>query len=112
MYFRVGSQQTCPACTEKFKKETRANLARYYRRALRDGIIVAIAGGVIHGILLAVAHVSFGSMFIGVLVGIAMRIASKESAGTPIPTDRRHTHVRCGIAAMVAGRVPFRHPVE
>jgi hypothetical protein len=81
MYFRVGSQQLCPACTEKFKLETRANLTRYYRRALRDGIIAAFAGGVIHGVLVAVAHISFGSILIGILVGIAMRIASKESAG-------------------------------
>jgi len=81
MYFRVGSQQVCPACTEKFKQETRANRARHYRRALRDGIVAAIAGGAIHGVLLAVAHVSFGSILIGVLVGIAMRIASNESAG-------------------------------
>jgi hypothetical protein len=81
MYFRVGSQQACPACTEKFKQETRASLDRYYRRALRDGILVAVAGGAIHGILLHAANVSFGSIFIGILVGIAMRIASRESAG-------------------------------
>jgi hypothetical protein len=82
MYFRVGSQQACPACTEKFKQETRASLDRYYRRALRDGIVVAIAGGAIHSILLRAVHMSFGSIFIGILVGIAMRIASSESAGT------------------------------
>ena len=81
LYFRVGSQQACPECTEKFKQETRASLDRYYRRALRDGVVVAAVGGVIHGVLLAAAHVAFGSIFIGVLVGIAMRIASKESAG-------------------------------
>jgi len=81
MYFRVGSQQLCPACTEKFKEETRTNLARYYRRAVRDGILAAIAGGLIHRVLLAAAHVSFGSILIGVLIGIAMRIASRESAG-------------------------------
>jgi len=81
MYFRVGSQQACPACTEKFKQETRASLDRYYRRALRDGILVALAGGAIHDVLLAAAHLSFGSIFIGILVGIAMRIASRESAG-------------------------------
>lgn len=81
MYFRVGSQQACPACTEKFKQETRASLARYYRRALRDGIVVAVAAGAIHSILLGALHVSFGSIFIGILVGIVMRIASRESAG-------------------------------
>ena len=81
MYFRVGSQQACPACTHKFKQEMRAELAGNYRRALRNGIAVAIAGGVIHAVLLAAVHVSFGSILIGVLVGFAMRIASKESAG-------------------------------
>jgi hypothetical protein len=81
MYFRVGSQQLCPACTEKFKAETRAGLASYFRRALRDGIAAAIVSGVIHSFLLGAMHVSFGSIFIGVLVGITMRIASKESAG-------------------------------
>ena len=80
-YFRVGNQQACPACTQKFKQEMRANLARYYRRSLGVGIVAAIAGGVIHVMLLAAANVSFGSILIGVLVGIAMRITSKESAG-------------------------------
>lgn len=80
-YFRVGSQQACPACTEKFNQEKRANLARYYRRALGVGIVVALAGGVIHGVLLSMAQMSFGSILIGVLVGISMRIASRESAG-------------------------------
>jgi hypothetical protein len=81
MYFRVGSQQACPPCTEKFKQETRTDLDRYYRRALRHGIVVALAGSAIHSVLLSAAHVSFGSILIGILVGIAMRIASKESAG-------------------------------
>ena len=81
LYFRVGSQQACPQCTEKFKQETRANLDRYFRRALRDGTVVAAAGGAIHGILLRAVNVSIGSIFIGILVGIAMRIASRESAG-------------------------------
>lgn len=81
MYFRVGSQQACPPCTEKFKQETRADLDRYYRRALRHGIVVALAAGAIHGVLLTAAHATFGSIFIGILVGIAMRIASRESAG-------------------------------
>jgi len=100
LYFRVGSQQACPACTEKFKHETRANLARYYRRALRDGIVVAIAGGVIHGVLLAAANVSFGSVFIGVLVGITMRIASKESAGL-------RYQLSAVILTFVAGSLPL-----
>jgi hypothetical protein len=100
MYFRVGSQEACPSCTEKFKQETRTNLARYYRRALRDGIVVAIAGGVIHGVLLAVARVSFGSIFIGVLVAITMRIASRESAGILY----RLTAV---ILTFVAGSLPW-----
>ena len=81
LYFRVGSQQACPACTEKFKTETSANLARYFKRALRDGLIAAVAGGVLHAVLVATLHVSFGSIVIGLLVGIAMRIASRESAG-------------------------------
>jgi hypothetical protein len=81
MYFRVGSQQACPSCTEKFKQENRANLEKYFRRALRDGIVVAIATGAIHSFLFGALHVSFGSIFIGILVGIAMRIASRESAG-------------------------------
>lgn len=100
MYFRVGSQQACPACTEKFKKETRADLARYYRRALRDGIVVALAGGVIHGVLLAAAHVSFGSIFIGILVGIAMRIASRESAGI-------RYQLTAVLLTFVAGSLPW-----
>ena len=98
-YFRVGNQQACPACTQKFTQEMRANLARHYRRALGAGIVVAIAGGVIHGVLLAAAHVSFGSIFIGVLVGIAMRIASKESAGV------RHRWTAVGLT-FVAGSLP------
>jgi hypothetical protein len=100
MYFRVGSQQACPACTEKFKKETRADLARYYRRALRDGIVVALAGGVIHGVLLYAAHVSFGSIFIGILVGIAMRIASRESAGI-------RYQLTAVLLTFVAGSLPW-----
>jgi hypothetical protein len=100
MYFRVGSQQACPSCTEKFRQDTRANLSRYYRRALRDGIVAAIAGGVIHGIFLAVAHVSFGSIFIGILVGLTMRIASRESAGILY----RLTAV---ILTFVAGSLPW-----
>jgi hypothetical protein len=100
MYFRVGSQQACPACTEKFKQETRASLDRYYRRALRDGIVVALVGGAIHGVLLAAVHVSFGSIFIGILVGFAMRIASKESAGI-------RYQLTAVLLTFVAGSLPW-----
>lgn len=81
-YYRVGSQQACPDCTEKFRKDMRASLARYYRRALLVGIVAAVAGFLIHAALLAFAHTSFGFVLIGVLVGMALRIASRESAGT------------------------------
>jgi hypothetical protein len=99
-YFRVGNQQACPACTQKFRQEMSANLARFYRRALGYGIAAAIAGGVIHGVLLAAAHVSFGSILIGVLVGMAMRIASQESAGI----RHRWTAV---VLTLVAGSLPW-----
>ena len=99
-YFRVGSQQACPACTEKFKREQQASLARYYRRALGAGIFAAIAGGVVHGVLLSSAHVSFGSILIGVLVGMAMRMASNESAGT------RH-RVTAAALTLAAGSLPW-----
>jgi len=100
LYFRVGSQQACPGCTEKFKQETRANLNRYYWLALGKGIAVAIAAAVIHGLLLTVAHLSFGSVFIGVLVGITIRIASKESAGI-------RYQMRAVILTLVAGSLPW-----
>jgi hypothetical protein len=100
MYFRVGSQQACPACTEKFKQETRSSLDRYYRRALRNGIFVALAGGAIHAFLIAAAQVSIGSMFIGILVGIAMRIASKESAGI-------RYQLTAVLLTFVAGSLPW-----
>ena len=99
-YFRVGTQQACPACTEKFKQEMRARLARYYRRALLSGIVAAIVGGVTHGVLLASANVSFGSILIGFLVGIAMRIASRESAGV------RH-RLTAVILTFLAGSLPW-----
>jgi hypothetical protein len=102
MYFRVGSQQACPSCTEKFKQETSNDLARYYRRALRDGILVASAGGVIHSVLVATAHVSFGSIFLGIVVGMTMRIASKESAGI-------RYRVTAVILTFVVGSLPLRH---
>lgn len=93
-YFRVGNQQACPACTDKFKQERRTNLARYYRRALGIGIVVAFGGGVTAG------QLSFGSILIGVLVGMAMRIASKESAGT------RH-RAAAVVLTFVAGALPL-----
>jgi len=101
-YFRVGNQQVCPACKERFKQERSANLARYYRRALGVGIVVATAGGAIHGVLLAAAHASFGSMLIGVLVGMAMRIASRESAGI------RHRLTAVALT-LLAGSLPWWH---
>jgi hypothetical protein len=81
-YFRVGSQQACPDCTETFRREKRLSLALNYRRALGVGTVAAIVGGSIHGVLLASAGVSLGSIFVGLLVGIAVRWASRESAGT------------------------------
>ena len=99
-YFRVGSQPSCPACTEKFKQEKSARIAGFYRRALGVGIVVALATGVIHGVLLETAQVSIGSILIGVLVGIAMRIASRESAGV------RH-RVTAVVLTLVAGSLPW-----
>jgi hypothetical protein len=99
-YFRVGSQPACPACTEKFKQEKAANVAKYYRRALGIGMIVAITGAVMHSVLLTAAQVSFGSVFIGALVGITIRIASKESAGI------RH-RLTALVLTFVAGSLPF-----
>jgi hypothetical protein len=87
-YFRVGSQPACPACTEKFKQEKRANVARYYWRALAAGIAAAIVGSMIHAVLT------------GVLVGMAMRIASRESAGT------RH-RLTAVVLTFVAGSLPW-----
>jgi hypothetical protein len=93
-YFRVGSQPACPACTEKFKVESNANLARYYRRAVVASVVAAIAGVVIH------TQVSFGSLLIGVLVGMAMRITSRESAGV------RH-RLTAVVLTLVAGSLPW-----
>ena len=98
-YFRVGSQQACPACTERFKQETQNKLARYYRRALGAGIVVTIGGGVIHQ-LLATAHLAFGSVLVGVLVGMTMRVASNESAGTKY-------RVTAVVLTFVAGSFPW-----
>jgi hypothetical protein len=93
-YFRVGSQPACPVCTEKFKQEKRANVDRYYWRALGVGIVAAIVGGAIH------TQVSFGSLVAGVLVGMAMRIASRESAGT------RH-RLTAVVLTFIAGSLPW-----
>jgi hypothetical protein len=100
-YFRVGSQQACPACTENFRQETRDRLARYYRRALGAGIIVALAGGVVHRVLLAYTPISFGSILIGVLVGMTMRRASNESAGIKY-------RVTAVVLTFLAGSPPWR----
>jgi hypothetical protein len=99
-YFRVGSQQVCPACTQKFTEEMRANLARNYRRAFGIGIVVAIVGAAIHHLLVAGADVSFGSILIGILVGMAMRAASRESAGV-------RYRVTAAALTLVAGLLPF-----
>jgi hypothetical protein len=80
-YYRVGSQQACPACTEKFRQEMQSNLARYYRRSLVIGIASGILGLLIHRFVLLPAGLSFGPILIGLLVGFTMRTASKESAG-------------------------------
>jgi len=99
-YFRVGSQQVCSVCTQEFRKRMDANLARYYRRALGAGVLMAIVGGVIHSGLLAFAQVSFGSILVGVLVGMAMRMASKESAGS-------RYRVTAAILTFIAGSLPW-----
>jgi hypothetical protein len=99
-YFRVGSQPACPACTEKFRKERRANLAGNYRRALAAGIVAALAGGAIHGLVLATARISAGSVLIGIAVGMSMRIASRESSGN------RHRLTAVALT-FVAGSLPL-----
>jgi hypothetical protein len=99
-YFRVGSQQACPACTEKFKEEMRTNLARNYRRALLIGIATAIVGAAIHSLLIGATGVSVGSLLTGVLVGFAMRIASRESAGV-------RYRVTAALLTFVAGSFPL-----
>ena len=99
-YFRVGSQQACTACTQKFRKEMDAKLAVYYRRALAAGIVLAMVGGAIHSVLVASARVNFGSTLIGVLVGMAMRIGSKESAGI------RH-RLTAVVLTLTAGSLPW-----
>ena len=99
-YFRVGSQPACPSCTEKFKQERSANLARYYWRALGVGFVVAIASSLIHSALLAKAGISFGSVLIGAVVGFSIRIASRETAGV------RH-RITAVILTLLAGSLPL-----
>jgi len=99
-YFRVGSQQACPSCAQKFKEELRANLQMYYRRALGIGILTAIVGGALHLLLISAARVSFGSILIGVLVGMAMRMASRESAGS-------RYRVTAAVLTLIAGSLPW-----
>ena len=99
-YFRIGSQQACPSCTQKFQEEMKANLAWYYRRALGVGVLMAIIGGAIHGLLFSVAGSSLGSIVVGVLVGMAMRMASRESAGI-------HYRVTAAVLTLVAGSLPW-----
>jgi hypothetical protein len=99
-YFRVGSQQVCAECTEKFKVKTRADRARYYRRALLEGVFAAIAGGAIHAVLVATTNISMGSILIGALIGIAIRRASHETAEAP----HRLTAV---VLTLAAGSLPL-----
>jgi len=106
-YFRVGSQPACAACTQKFKQEMRANLARYYRRAVGMGVAASIISSAIHALLIAAAQVSFGSVLIGIFVGMAMRVSSKESAGT-------RYRVTAAVLTLLAGAAPWfiLKPVE
>ena len=99
-YFRVGSQQACPSCMQEFKRKMADSLSRNYRRALGIGIVTAIAGGAIHGLLLATAGISFGSILIGALVGFAMRVASRESAGS-------RYRATAAVLTLIAGSLPW-----
>jgi hypothetical protein len=99
-YFRVGSQQACPRCTQEFEQKMADSLSRNYRRALGIGIVTAIAGGAIDGLLLAAVGVSFGSILIGALVGFAMRVASRESAGSRYRTT-------AAVLTLIAGSLPW-----
>ena len=98
-YFRVGSPQACPPCTEKFKQEFRANVAKGYWKALGAGIVASVVCALIHGVLLLAAHVSLGSILIGVLVPTAMKVASKGTGGL----KHRMTAV---ILTYIAGTLP------
>lgn len=94
LYYRVGNMPVCPACTEKFKKEKAANRARYYRLAVRDGIIATVATGVV------CAFLSVGAVLSGLVIGLAMRKASHESADT-------RTRITAVVLTMAAGTVPW-----
>jgi len=61
---------------------------------------VAIVGAVIHALLLAFAQISFGSALVGVLVGMTMRMASNESAGTKY-------RITAAVLTFVAGFLPW-----
>ena len=98
-YFRVGSPQACPPCAEKFKQEFRANVAKGYWKALGAGIVASVAGALIHGVLLLAAHVSLGSILIGVLVPTVMKVASKGTGSL----KHRMTAV---ILTYIAGTLP------
>jgi hypothetical protein len=99
-YFRVGSQQACLACTEEFKRNMRANQSRYYRRAVIAGIFAAMAGGVIHSVLIAFTGLAVGAVLIGALVGVSIRRASRETATT------RHRVMAIALTS-VAGSLPL-----
>lgn len=81
-YFRVGSQPACAVCAEKFKREKRETLRTNYRNAVLAGIAATIVGGASHAALVAFARISFGIVLIGLVIGIVMRTASRESADT------------------------------
>ena len=98
-YFRVGSPQARPPCTEKFKQEFRANVARGYWKALGAGIVAGVVCALIHGVLLLAAHVALGSILIGVLVPTVMKVASKGTGGL----KHRMTAV---ILTYIAGTLP------
>jgi len=100
MYFRVGSEQVCPDCTEKLKQKRGAELAGFYRRAVCAGIAAAVVGGAIHWTMITAFHVTFGSILIGILVGFAMRVASKDTA------EHKHS-LTAAILTLVAGSLPW-----
>ncbi len=100
MYYRVGTEQVCPDCTEKLKQKRGTEHAGIFRRAVYAGVAAAVAGGAIHWFLLASLHVSVGSILIGVLVGFAMRVASKDT------TEPKHSRTAI-ILTLVAGSLSW-----
>ena len=100
LYFRVGTEQVCPGCTETLQQKRSAEHAGIYRRALFAGVAAAIVAGAIHWLLLAKLRVSFGSILIGVFVGFAMRIVSKDT------TKLKH-RLTAAILTFVAGTLPW-----